>query len=84
LIPGYKILNKKPTYNEFLVRCPNIDDFFEKCKENNILPPLRVSKYYPNMKDVVLVCVTEMNKRSSIDKFIQIAQTTSEQQMEGN
>ncbi len=84
LIPGYKILNKKPTYNEFLVRCPNIDDFIEKCKENNILPPLRVSKYYTNMKDVALVCVTEMNRRSSIDKFIQIAQSTSEQQMEGN
>ncbi|MFX1321343.1 MAG: aminomethyl-transferring glycine dehydrogenase subunit GcvPA [Promethearchaeota archaeon] len=83
LISGYKILNKKPTYNEFLVRCPNIDDFIKKCKENDILPPLRVSKYYPNMKDVALVCVTEMNKKSSIDKFIQIAQSTSELQTEG-
>ncbi|MFW9972918.1 MAG: aminomethyl-transferring glycine dehydrogenase subunit GcvPA, partial [Candidatus Odinarchaeota archaeon] len=23
-IPGYRILNKKPTYNEFLVECPNL------------------------------------------------------------
>jgi hypothetical protein len=65
------------------VRCPNIGDFIKKCKEKNILPPLRVSKYYPNMKDVALVCVTEMNKRSSIEEFIQIAQSTSEKQMEG-
>ncbi|MFX0041706.1 MAG: aminomethyl-transferring glycine dehydrogenase subunit GcvPA [Candidatus Hodarchaeota archaeon] len=84
LIPGYKILNKKPTYNEFLVKCPNLDEFIEECKKNDILPPLRVSKYYPNMKDVVLVCVTEMNKKPIIDKFIQIAQSTSELPMEEN
>lgn len=77
LISGYKILNKKPTYNEFLVKCPDIDALVENCKENNILPPLRVSKYYPNMKNVALVCVTEMNRRSSIEKFIQIAQSIS-------
>lgn len=73
-IIGYEILNTKPTYNEFLVKCPDIDSLIELCKQENILPPLKISKYYPKLKNVALVCVTEMNSRESIEKFIQIAQ----------
>ena len=75
-IPGYKILNKKPTYNEFLVKCPNVNVIVEECKQRNLLPPLRISKYYPDMMDVVLVCVTEMNSHLSIEQFVQAAQYT--------
>ena len=73
-IPGYKILNKKTTYNEFLVKCPNVNALIEECKQRNLLPPLRISKYYPDMTDVVLVCVTETNSHLSIEQFIQAAQ----------
>ena len=73
LIPGYEILNKKPTYNEFIVRCPNINGLIRECKKMNLLPPLQVSTYYPEMSDVVLVCVTELNSSSSIEKFIKAA-----------
>ncbi len=72
-IPGYEILNKKPTYNEFIVRCPNIKGLIRECKKMNLLPPLQVSTYYPEMSDVVLVCVTELNSSSSIEKFIKAA-----------
>jgi len=69
-IPGYKILNNKPTYNEFIVKCPDIDSLIQECRKLNLLPPLPLSKYYPEMKDVALVCVTESNSRESIEKFI--------------
>jgi glycine dehydrogenase subunit 1 len=69
-IPGYEILNNKPTYNEFIVKCPDIDSLIQECKKLNLLPPLSLSKYYPEMKDVALVCVTESNSRESIEKFI--------------
>ena len=72
-IPGYEILNKKPTYNEFIVRCPNIKGLIRECKNMNLLPPLQVSTYYPEMSDVVLVCVTELNSSNSIEKFIKAA-----------
>ena len=72
-IPGYKILNKKPTYNEFIVRCPNINGLIRECKKMNLLPPLQISTYYPEMSDVILVCVTELNSSSSIEKFIKAA-----------
>ena len=73
-ISGYKILNTKPTYNEFIVKCPNIDKLIKKCKEENILPPLRLSHYFPNRKDEILICVTELNSKEDIIQFVHIAQ----------
>jgi len=76
-IPGYKIINQKPTYNEFLIECPNLDSFLVECKKHDLLPPLKISKYYPNMQNVALVCVTEMNSKDSINRFILAAQKTA-------
>ncbi|MFX1478308.1 MAG: aminomethyl-transferring glycine dehydrogenase subunit GcvPA [Promethearchaeota archaeon] len=74
-IPGYKIINKKPTYNEFLVQCPNVDALISECKNRNLLPPLKISDYYSNMENIALICVTELNSKSSIDTFIESAQS---------
>jgi len=82
-VPGYKILNQKPTYNEFLIECPNIDSFISECRKLDLLPPLRMSKYYPGMQNVVLVCVTESNSRESIKSLIKAAQLASNNSMEG-
>ncbi len=82
-IPEYDILNKKPTYNEFLVKCPDIESLIKNCKQQNLLPPLNLSKYYPEMKNIALVCVTEMNSKESIDKFIEAAKSTLNKKGEG-
>lgn len=81
-IPGYVILNKKPTYNEFLLKCPDIDGLINECKKANILPPLRISSYYPNMENILLVCVTETNSKESIEKFLDIAGKFKDNNME--
>jgi len=83
-LPGYEILNKKPTYNEFLIKCPNIEYLIEACKERNLLPPLTISKYYPEMQNVALVCVTEMNSGESIEAFIDAAQSALKKKEEKN
>ncbi|MBY9010186.1 MAG: hypothetical protein KGD74_10010, partial [Candidatus Lokiarchaeota archaeon] len=79
-----KILNKKPTYNEFIVKCPNINGLIRECKKLNILPPLQVSTYYPELSDVVLVCVTELNSNISIEKFIKAAKLAIKVDEEGS
>ncbi len=81
-LPGYEILNKKPTYNEFLVKCPNINALIKQCKQRNLQPPLNISRYYPEMKNIALVCVTEMNSKDSIDTFIEAARSVSNDKME--
>jgi glycine dehydrogenase subunit 1 len=83
-IAGYEILNKKPTYNEFLVKCPDIDLLIKECKRANLLPPLQVSKFYPDMKNIALICVTETNTREDIEKFLHAAQLASEKSIGGN
>ncbi|TFG08677.1 MAG: aminomethyl-transferring glycine dehydrogenase subunit GcvPA [Promethearchaeota archaeon] len=72
-IDGFDILNQKPTYNEFIVKCSNLNGFINSCKDKDLLPPLRLSKYYHGMDDMALVCVTEMNTSSDIQDFLNAA-----------
>jgi len=72
-IEGFKILNQKPIYNEFLVKCPNVDKFIDLCKKANLLPPLKLSKYFGDMNNHALVCVTEMNSNSDIKALLNAA-----------
>jgi glycine dehydrogenase subunit 1 len=79
-IPGYKILNNKPTYNEFLLSCPDLDSLIKNCEELNLLPPLKISKYFTHMINIALVCITEMNSRKSIDLFLQAAKNSTSEE----
>ncbi len=77
-IKGFKILNQRPTYNEFMIEVPNLKNLLIECKKNDLLPPLDISHYFPNMVNTALVCVTESNSRESLEKFINIAKIVSE------
>ncbi len=81
-ISGYEIINKKPTYNEFLIKCPNIDSLINLCKQRDLQPPLKISDYFPKMKNIALVCVTEMNSKDSINSFIEAATLASNNESE--
>jgi hypothetical protein len=37
------------------------------------MPPLKVSKFYTEMKNIALLSVTEMNSKSDLDELIKIA-----------
>ncbi|TXT58225.1 MAG: putative glycine dehydrogenase (decarboxylating) subunit 1 [Promethearchaeota archaeon] len=76
-IDGFKPLNKNPTYNEFTMKVPNADYLIQQCEEKNILAPLKLSKYFPERDDQVLICVTELNSHEDIENFIQIAKETT-------
>ena len=76
-IEGYQVLNKGPTYNEFLIKCPDIDLLIRNCKKRDLLPPLKMSRYFPEMKDIALVCVTEANSLKSIENFLQAAKAAT-------
>jgi glycine dehydrogenase subunit 1 len=82
-IEGYEILNKKSTYNEFLLKCPNLSSLVMYCKQLDLLPPLDLVKYYPEIKNVALVCVTETNSKESLEKFIEAAKLAKNLNEEG-
>jgi len=72
-IAGYSIPSSKNTYNEFVLQCPNSKSLIAECKKRNLLPPLDLTRFYPNMENKVLVCVTESNSKAHIELFLQAA-----------
>ena len=61
-----------PFFNEFVIKCNDINNLFLKMKENDIVPGLYLGKYYPELKNHMLICVTEMHSKEDIDNLIKI------------
>jgi glycine dehydrogenase subunit 1 len=72
-IPGYKPYFNSAYLRELVVRTPIpagqlIDRLIEK---NNILPGIDMGRFYGNMKDALLLTVTEKRSEAEIDSLIQ-------------
>jgi glycine dehydrogenase subunit 1 len=64
---GFKTLNTKPFYNEFLVKTPKpSDNILASLLENDIQGGLKIDD------DRLLICCTEMNTIQDIERFIAI------------
>lgn len=59
-------------YNEFAVELNDIENANKKLVENNIMPFIDLGKYYPELKNHALICVTELNTREEIDKLVNV------------
>jgi len=69
---GIKIISATPFYNEFVVNINNIHKLKQHCYKNNIIPGLELEKFYPELKNTLLVCVTEMHTKDDIDNLVQV------------
>jgi glycine dehydrogenase subunit 1 len=59
------------TFNEFCVQIPNAERVYAKLIEHKILPGLKIAKYYPEMKDTLLLAFTEMVTKKDLDYFFE-------------
>jgi glycine dehydrogenase subunit 1 len=59
-----------PFFNEFVVRGKQLDDIMRRCSEQRIIPGISMARWYPELADGLLVCVTEMNDREGIDRLV--------------
>lgn len=68
-ISGYEVLEEKPFFKEFVVRCPRpvADINLYLLEEYGIMGGYDLSQDYPHLGDAMLVCVTEMNTVDEID-----------------
>lgn len=64
---GFKAEFTSPFYNEFVVRFSK--NIHKALLENNILT-LDLEKYYPDMKNCILFCATELNTKEEMDKLV--------------
>jgi len=69
-VPGYSIAWDAPTFNEFVVRCPMPPaEINRRLLEHGILGGLPLGRFYPDLADCWLLCVTERRTREEIDRL---------------
>jgi len=61
-----------PTFNEFVLTLKkDPDQILQKLSEQGIIGGLPLKRFYPDMKNEVLICVTEKHSREDIDRLAQ-------------
>lgn len=69
-IDGFGLKFTAPFFNEFVVKTPKpAAALAAKLTENGIIAGLPLEEYYPDMRDSLLVCVTETASREDIDRL---------------
>jgi glycine dehydrogenase subunit 1 len=69
-IEGYKLKFHNPVFNEFVVETPvNPDDINKELIKEGIIGGLPLGKFYPELKNCMLVCVTENHRKEDIEKL---------------
>ncbi|MFC1560199.1 aminomethyl-transferring glycine dehydrogenase subunit GcvPA [Candidatus Margulisiibacteriota bacterium] len=69
---------KAPTFKEFVIKLPgSVDKVNKKLLKNGIIGGLDLGKYYPELKNHMLIAVTEMVKKEDIDNFMKLLNPAS-------
>lgn len=72
-IPGYQIAFDAPGFNEFVVRCPvSPAEINRRLLHHGILGGLPLGRFYPDLDDCWLLCVTEQRTRAEIDRLVSL------------
>jgi glycine dehydrogenase subunit 1 len=71
-LAGYQVVNQGVFFNEFVVQCSKpVTEINQELLKKGILGGYELEKDDPNRKNQMLVCVTELNTRSQIDRFVE-------------
>jgi glycine dehydrogenase subunit 1 len=72
-IPGYSLWSKEPFFNEFVVHCPApVHEINEYLLDEGILGGYDLGQDHPELKNHMLVAVTEMNSKADIDFLVDL------------
>ena len=72
-IPGYKIKYSAPFFKEFAVESKNNAEKVNKALlDNGMLNLIELGRYFPGLKDDLLVCVTEKRTKEEIEKLAEV------------
>ena len=59
-----------PYFNEFVLRGAELEKLFENCAKHKIVPGIALERWYPELRDCFLVCVTEMNEDEEVERLV--------------
>jgi len=72
-IPGFSLAFRAPTFHEFAIRCPlPPEELNRRLLPHGIIGGLPLRRYYPELADGWLLCVTEARSREEIDQFVDL------------
>ena len=72
-VGGASVPFAAPHFNEFLVKAPgDAEELLAALREEKIIGGLHVERFYPELRDHLLVCVTEMVSRSALDRMMEV------------
>ena len=72
-LSGVKLKFNAPTFNEFVVELPKpANSVLAALQKDNIFGGIDLGRWYPNLINCILVCVTEMNTKEDIDNFTDV------------
>jgi glycine dehydrogenase subunit 1 len=69
-LKGWKEVFAAPVYNEFVLSCPDAKKVNAKLKKAGIIGGYELQKDYPELKNALLFCATEMLSKDDIDRVI--------------
>ena len=72
---NFEIVFSSPIFNEFVVKCNDSKKIIDELEKNNIIAGLDLEKYYPELKNHLLMCVTETHSKSDIDKLVEVMES---------
>lgn len=69
-LPGYQVVNSSPFFHEFVVKCPeSVGKINLELLDKGFLGGYDLGVDYPDLKDHMLIAVTEMLSKEDIDDF---------------
>jgi glycine dehydrogenase subunit 1 len=76
-IPGCREYFSAPFFNECVIEVQNARTVWERLKERGIVAGLLLEEWYPELKDCLLLCVTEVHTREDIERLTEEIGTKS-------
>jgi glycine dehydrogenase subunit 1 len=72
-LPGYQVLNDRPFFQEFPLRCPRpVNEINEYLLEQwGIIGGYDLEADFPALQNTMLLCCTEMNSKEEIDLLVE-------------
>ena len=71
-VPGTSIPFASPYFNEFVVKAPgSAEALLSELRQEKILGGVNLERFYPELKDHLLVCVTETVNRATLDRMVE-------------
>jgi len=72
-IPGAALPFRGPFFNEFVLKAPgDVSELLAEWQKQQILGGLNLERFYPELRDHLLLCVTETISRAAIDRAVEV------------